>query len=669
LTDRRHALIIATQCPSQGVLPHLDEAARALAAVLTDEAIGVCSPGLPDGRVIVAEQTLTGDEITTTVREAIRHAATHRATLILAFLGHGTIPGDDPTLYYMAPDSLPEDRSRAVNVPVLITEAVDASGVDGVIAVLDTCNAAGAAVSSSQVLTGVRAGRVRYELLMASAVKQDAHHLILSRTLSELLRRGLAGEPARLSASDLLGTLRARITGQDTPYDRRDGDDGAGEPLWLAHNVRAAPAGSMNWNVLSGTAGLGDLLVGAGLPGDLALLPGLPGLREMQRRLDGTGDAGRQARAVVDGLVLAYRTAVFLNASMPGALSTTSFQRAVRLAGIVDDEAIPMSDEYSLLAHIATRHPTVEADGRAQVARFVAALAAGQPAPDWPAAEDWATSVRARAPFNEARAWLRSRSAGQRLRLAISLHQTDPGALWPRAVTAWLYDEAGRVDEKLEVACTDDQDGVEEAVGRLVDWGTGAAERAGATLEHIDFALPTGLLAGDWQPEALEYHVRLGEEFLVTVRWADRLLPSTAMSRSIKRAAKLLVEITRSTHVPPVDWLEPDDLRDSARLRERFVGGRLRQAVGLACRPRDSLEVLAMVLHYSPVVLWPHTVPELTAEGRACLAGTWERLPEAFPDLYRRLHHGEDTDDTAHLRAIWDDSRWLSFCQRFQYAP
>ncbi|MBQ0994926.1 hypothetical protein KBX08_33285, partial [Micromonospora sp. H61] len=72
---------------------------------------------------------------------------------------------------------------------------------------------------------------------------------------------------------------------------------------------------------------------------------------------------------------------------------------------------------------------------------------------------------------------------------------------------------------------------------------------------------------------------------------------------------------------------------------------------------------------YAPIVLWPQTLPELTPDRRACLALAWEDLPDAFPELYRRLRRGDPTDDTAHLRAIWDDNRWLRFCRRFQYAP
>jgi hypothetical protein len=140
------------------------------------------------------------------------------------------------------------------------------------------------------------------------------------------------------------------------------------------------------------------------------------------------------------------------------------------------------------------------------------------------------------------------------------------------------------------------------------------------------------------------------------------------MSRSIRHAGKRLSDIERNPNVPPVDWLDAHDAQEPDRLRNRFVTGHLRQAVGLAFRPpKDSLEVLAIALEYSPIVLWPHTMPDMPHDRRSCLAQAWKTLPDAFPDLYRRLRGGDESDYTAHLRAIWDDSRWLQFCRRFQY--
>lgn len=93
------------QCRAEQELARLAEAAGGLCSVLIDETLGACKPGLPDGRVILSGEDLTADDINEKVRIAIRHAGENDATLVLAFLGHGFVPGQVPTLYLMAPES------------------------------------------------------------------------------------------------------------------------------------------------------------------------------------------------------------------------------------------------------------------------------------------------------------------------------------------------------------------------------------------------------------------------------------------------------------------------------------------------------------------------------------------------------------------------------------
>ena len=237
----------------------------------------------------------------------------------------------------------------------------------------------------------------------------------------------------------------------------------------------------------------------------------------------------------------------------------------------------------------------------------------------------------------------RERSASQRLRLAISLHQTDVGAVWPRAVSAWLYDESGTVADKNEIGCAGTQAGVEEALTGLVDWGMDVAERIDVRLEHVDVALPTTLLASEWQPEAVEYHARLDEAFRVTVRWADRLRPSGAMRRSIKHAAQRLADIGRSTVIPPVDWLDGRDVRDPAQLRERFVNGQLNRG-GRAGPPPARLSRRpgcgAQLRPDRPVAAHPAGAgPRAACLPRAGLGEAARRLPGAVsPAAAWRLH-------------------------------
>lgn len=128
-----------------GPLIRLEEAAAGLYAALADASLGACEPGLPDGRAaLVAGDGLTSRALLDTVDEAIGHAAEHRATLVLAFLGHGFAAGRTSTLHLMCADSTEDLRHGAVNVAELLVRAVDHPGVNGVLGIVDTCNAAGA---------------------------------------------------------------------------------------------------------------------------------------------------------------------------------------------------------------------------------------------------------------------------------------------------------------------------------------------------------------------------------------------------------------------------------------------------------------------------------------------------------------------------------------------
>ncbi|NUR62801.1 MAG: hypothetical protein HOV87_29720, partial [Catenulispora sp.] len=241
MTGPRHLMVIASQCSTMGEpLAELEPAAHALHTVLSDPELGGCAPGLPDGRslaVLAAGQD--NGWVYATVRRAIDHAAACRATLVLALLGHGFIAGDDPTLYFMTPDSAEDVRDSAVNVGELLVEACDRQGVAGVVAVVDTCNAAGAAIGLDRLAVGVRRGRSSLALLMASAVGQPSRRLRLSRELAAALNTGSPDAAAELFVADVAGPIRA--SGQTVVLRTQAGEPDGEARLWLAANrMRAA---------------------------------------------------------------------------------------------------------------------------------------------------------------------------------------------------------------------------------------------------------------------------------------------------------------------------------------------------------------------------------------------------------------------------------------------
>jgi hypothetical protein len=149
--ERRHVLVVASQCRNMKHLDRLREAATNLHNAFLDQDVGACEPGLPG-----SESLLYGElpirEIEDNVRAAIDYAAKMGATLVLALLGHGFNPGTDPTLYFMGRDSKLEVRNKAVNVVELLINAADRSGIKDVIGIIDTCSAAGALPRAAELV-------------------------------------------------------------------------------------------------------------------------------------------------------------------------------------------------------------------------------------------------------------------------------------------------------------------------------------------------------------------------------------------------------------------------------------------------------------------------------------------------------------------------------------
>ena len=122
---------------------------------------------------------------------AIRHASRREATLVLALLGHGFVPGSSTNLYFMGKDSAGPGPARCRQRTESPAQRGRPSGVNGVIGVIDTCMAAGAVPPMGDVLAGCRGGRTRLALLLAAGVDQEAYDLSAARALADVLRSGI----------------------------------------------------------------------------------------------------------------------------------------------------------------------------------------------------------------------------------------------------------------------------------------------------------------------------------------------------------------------------------------------------------------------------------------------------------------------------------------------
>ena len=665
MTIRRHVLIVAVQYDHDPTLtalivPAADELRRAL----TDPTLGACHPGLPNGSAILTGNNLTADDIRIGIRAAIEHANEHDATLVLALLGHGFVPGQDPTLYLMASKSPAEIRPSSVNVRELLVEAADMPRVNGVIAIVDTCTAAGVTPDIAQLTAGIRAGKTRCSLLMASALHQTAYDLRLSRQIVSVLRTGISGTGPTLTIAAILDRVRERLSGQDTVSMNYDGDPLAEENLWLARNRRhgiARPGRVADPAVDQ----LGELLEELALPAELARDRSTAGLDELRRQLEVQAWSMERELALktVDNLQVVARTTLFLRGNLAHALGHSTLRRAAHIARI---PALPadLVGDAAVLAHLALSHPTSEPDCRLQLARFVTALvveSGGELDDVW--LRSWADAVDALAELNTAFEAMRGRQATRRLRLIVSLHASVAGD-WPETVTAWLLRD-GEPYQQYEFECAPDREGVETSLVDAMDWAIEHADDLGLELRHVDVAVPTALMVR-WRPEEVRYHQKLGLDYLVSMRWSNRLKPNRTMVRAIHHASRRLAELTADNPGAPVDWLDGPALDDLAQLRDHLANGRYRRALGLGERPRNPHDLLELLLMHSPILLWPQTVEEFSPDRRECVTKCWHLLPDELLNSYRLQWSGDDAGDIADLRAVWDDAEWLAFCRRIQ---
>ncbi|WP_405856865.1 caspase family protein [Streptomyces sp. NBC_01515] len=678
MTASRLLLILAPQNTAMGHLDELEKAARALGKALQQDDLGQCSPALAGGIALLYGTDVTQVQIETAVRVAARQAGEAGATLVLAFLGHGTAPSGHSELYLMGADAQPDVLSTAVNVGHLIVQAAEHPGVNGVIALVDTCHAAGAVPDIKALVAGVRGGRTRVSLLMASGADQEAYGLVFSQRVAELLRQGVPGAGKHTGVSALRELLRHTIVGQDIVSLEHDGDHFAVHGLWLSHNPRCADTDRPG----PGTLGAEDLRTALEAVGPAVAWPEPWSRHELERirheiqtiKETGTGIGPialvHRAVHVVDALRTCLLTQSFLVSWMGSKLTTHGLRKA--LPPLPNDvyALIPATTGTALLTDLlellVLRAPRVGDSRTALLTRFVAALGADAELDlSAPEITDWADTCGARIELNDAQEDLVRGQAARRLRLVVSLHATVADD-WPESLDLWLLD-GGRLCERAEITCSPTQAAVEAKVGEAVAWGRKHARMRQAPLKHVDVAVPTSLLLR-WKPEETDFGVRLGVHHDVVVRWSMRLNPPAHLWWINDHARAGLEQMSVCAAKAPVDWLAEHDANQSQELAERLKSGRYTRAVAFAHRPAHLKQLMELLLAYVPVVLWPDTNNNFSPTEQALLDMFWDRLPTEQAEAYRSRWRGGSaapSDRLADLRSVWHDLEWLDFCSWF----
>ncbi|MFI5646296.1 hypothetical protein [Kitasatospora sp. NPDC051705] len=691
----RHLLLIATQSDAaEQKLTRLETAAEDLFRVLTDPAIGACTPSPAADHAHLRSGSVRSDEIEDAVKAAVRAAGDARATLVIAMLGHGQSPQSGGRLLYMASDSEDGRADRSVDVAALLSLASDHDGVAGVIALLDTCHAGAALPDTAALAGGFGAGRKRLAVLMACGAQQRAYDLDFSRSLGSTLAQGLSGSGAFLRPADVKLAIAPELRKQDVRSFEYDGESDAAGPLWLALNTGRgaspqAPAASSAGGV--GPTGVTDLARA------LATWPGAPAtpsvwtrpaLLDLVRRATETDDpAGRWAAEVAEGVLAAMDTGSLI-VELAGSALTTPLLRGLaaafnrqwghRLAEPVRPPASltgrPLLQH--LLEHAALRTPTTDADTTHRALAWYVVAAAEECGFD--TGDDrvarWSGRLGAEIALNDARSTHAERGAGERARrLVISLHAARVD--WPDSLSVCLRSGPDCTHHET-FPCEPDRAGVEQALPAVISW----AERLlppGERVRDIDLVAPAPVLL-DWRPEQAAVGLRLlGVTRTVTLRWAGRLVVPHHLDGINEFAREQLEKLGREEldQDAPVDWVDPADVTPD-RLGRHLAAGRYQRAVGIAGRPAAPRlrELLALFLPYTPILIWPDTDGKHADPGRACLHRLWETLPDGFGEAYRRRwlddgDTGEETDPhldrLADLRTAWHDTDWLDFCGRY----
>ncbi|MGA5417964.1 hypothetical protein [Streptomyces pseudogriseolus] len=678
MTVSRLLLILAPQNTAMGHLDELESAARALEEVLQHDNLGQCSPALADQGAVLYGPDATQARIEAAVRAAARQAGEAGATLVLAFLGHGMAASGHAELYLMCADAEPDVVSTAVNVGQMIVQAAEQPGVDGVITLVDTCHAAGAVPDVKALMAGMRGGRTRASLLMASRAGQEARDLAFSRRLAELLRQGIPGGGRHAGVSELREMLRQTVFGQDIISLEHDGDHFAVGGLWLSHNARHAGADHSG----PGLLGTEDLKAALEAAGPAVAWPQPWSSHELDRvRREiqtiketgtGVGPAALLHRALhaVDGLRVCLATQSFLTSWIGGKLTTQRLRKA--LPPLSADVYALMPDTTGtalltdLLELLVLRAPRVGESRTELLTRFVATLGAdaGMDLSD-PEITAWADACGARIELNDAQEDLFRAQAARRLRLVVSLHATVADD-WPESLDLWLLD-SGKVCERAVLASTPTQAAVEAKLAEAVAWARKHARIRRSELRHVDVAVPTSLLLR-WKPEETDFGVRLGVNHDVVVRWSMRLNPPAHLWWINDHARAGLEQMNTCAAKAPVDWLAEHDAGQPQDLGEQLRAGRYTRAVAFAHRPANLKQLMELLLAYVPVVLWPDTNEGFSSAEQALLDMLWDRLPAELAEAYRRRWQGGSaapSDRLADLRSVWHDLEWLDFCNWF----
>lgn len=235
----RRVLVIGSECAALNTLGFPGEYATTLNHQLKDR--GRWMPTTGDGAALVNPQN---DRFKAAIRQAFEVAGAEKAQLLIAFIGHGVATGGDDYFLQALNSPAAPDSETAFNFGQSLRERIRAhSGLDGLIVLIDACEAAGAVHGAATRLTDVL-GEMdgRMEVLVASG-GGAAYGGCFTRSLLDLLDVGIAGSGDNLLPADFVGPLTQACPRQRPRHLAFNGGAAIARPdeedvgLWLIPNA------------------------------------------------------------------------------------------------------------------------------------------------------------------------------------------------------------------------------------------------------------------------------------------------------------------------------------------------------------------------------------------------------------------------------------------------
>ncbi|MGP8298283.1 hypothetical protein ACTPOK_10090 [Streptomyces inhibens] len=667
----RHVLVVGAQCEGGARLEGLEGAAHGLHTVLVDPKLGGCVDRGNDSLLIGTG--LGKNRVEAAVEKAAQLARRDGGPLILALLGHGE-GAQGAALHFVTSGKRNDPPLMNVHVPSLLGDTLNHHGLDGLVAIIDTCLSGGAIPATPDVTAGRQQGNVRFSLLFAATAHEPAFDTRLSTELTRLIEEGIPGAGDFLKGdADLMKRLGERIPGQQPGLSTFDGGSRVGGDLWLARNHAAS------FNGLLGPIAKMALKAAVRRVDDNLLLSTEDEVAAWLKDNEQTASVGSWAavqrlREVQAELEVGRKSLNVISEVFGPVLTEESLRLVGVLAGLPLDfvRHEPPRTLRDIVEHAAHYGSTHTGQHRV-LAHVVAAMAhvtghRDQLPPDVVA---WGQGLELTAVVNSRLSELNHQPRGdQTPRLVLVL--ADDGGESVVRVDAWLL--FGRaVLNSRRFPCDPGGKGLKEAMAEAVAWAMPWANIAEKPLARIDVAAPTLVLLDCPPEEHVVRKQRLALNYTVTTRWSGLLTPPTGatVDDMLQVGEQLLASLDDSNCCGP-KWLQVEQLRTVDQLQEHLSNHGFGQQVwALSSLPESDWDFVAQeLLEHTPALVWPRQMgvsDELVIQ--ESVGKHWQALPQQIAHAYRKHLSGagqsdDDVGPLAAVRAAWHDKDWHAFCRR-----